>query len=411
MAEPVSVAIIGGGIGGLAAAASLLQAGFDVHVYEQAKALGEVGAGINIGPNASRLLHRLGLAERLAACGVKPETFDQRRWDDGRFLVRAPLGAIVAERFGAPYYTFHRADLHDALASPLPRDRVHLDHRFKHFIDHGDRVEARFENGASIAADVLIGADGIHSAVRHALLGPEQPRFTGCVAYRGLVPADRLAQLDLERTTQIWMGPARHFVHYFVSAGRMVNFVAVSEEDSWQRESWVDRGEVADALAAFAGWHPQVRAIIAAADETYKWALFDRAPLPRWSAGRVTLLGDACHPMLPFMGQGAAQAIEDAATLTACLRKADGVAAALRLYEKLRLPRASRLQAMSQSNKTRFHLPDGPEQQQRDAHMARGTTDWSLAAVAWLYQHDASTLDEVAEPAPAAPVVNRQARH
>jgi salicylate hydroxylase len=411
MAERLTIAVIGGGIGGLAAAAALLEAGFDVHVYEQAKALGEVGAGINIGPNASRFLHRLGLAERLGACGIKPSTFDQRRWDDGRFLVRAPLGAMVEEKFGAPYYTFHRADLHGALASLLPAERVHLDHRFKHFTDRGDRIEAQFDNGTSISADVLIGADGIHSAVRHALLGPEKPRFTGCVAYRGLVPADRLTHLGLERTTQIWMGPARHFVHYFVSAGRLVNFVAVTEEDSWQRESWVDRGEVVDALAAFAGWHPHVRAIIGATDETYKWALFDRAPLPRWSAGRVTLLGDACHPMLPFMGQGAAQAIEDGATLAACLRKVNDVATALQLYEKLRLPRASRLQGMSETNKTRFHLPDGPEQQQRDAHMACGSTDWSLAAIAWLYAHDASVVDEIAEPGPVAPVVKPQSRH
>jgi salicylate hydroxylase len=200
-------------------------------------------------------------------------------------------------------------------------------------------------------------------------------------------------------------------VHYFVSAGRLVNFVAVTEEDSWQRESWIDRGEVADALAAFAGWHPHVRAIIAATDETYKWALFDRAPLPRWSLGRVTLLGDACHPMLPFMGQGAAQAIEDAATLTACLNKLDDVPTALKRYETRRLPRASRLQSMSQTNKTRFHLPDGPEQEQRDADMAQGATDWSFAAIAWLYQHDASVLYEAAEPRSAAAVVKPQACH
>jgi salicylate hydroxylase len=410
MVERCTVAVIGGGIGGLAAAASLLQAGFDVHVYEQAKALGEVGAGINIGPNASRLLHRLGLAERLGACGIKPTTFDQRRWDDGRYLLRAPLGAMVEEKFGAPYYTFHRADLHDAIASALPTERVHLGHRFTRLVDYGDCVEAQFESGHAVSADVLVGADGIHSAVRHALLGPERPRFTGCVAYRGLVPADRLTHLNLERTTSIWMGPERHFVHYFVSSGRLVNFVAVTEEDSWQRESWVDRGEVADALAAFAGWHPQVRGIIGATEETYKWALFDRAPLPRWSVGRVTLLGDACHPMLPFMGQGAAQTIEDAATLTACLNKHD-VAAALKIYEKLRLPRASRLQSMSQTNKARFHLPDGAEQQQRDAHMAQGATDWSFAAIAWLYEHDASVIADATEPGSPAPVVNAQARH
>ncbi len=389
-----SIAIIGGGIGGLAAAALLVRAGFDAQVYEQASALGEVGAGINIGPNASRILHRLGIAEALGRCGVKPVTFDQRRWDDGRMLLRAPLGEAVESAFGAPYYTFHRGDLHGAIAGAVPADRVHLAHRLTRLIDRGDQVEAQFDNGATISADVLIGADGIHSAVRHALFGPEAPRFTGCVAYRGLVPADRLRHLDLEVTNQIWMGPGGHFVHYFVAAGRLVNFVAVTEADSWLGESWVDRGEVADALAAFPGWHDQVLSIIGAVDETYKWALFDRSPLPRWSVGRVTLLGDACHPMLPFMGQGAAQAIEDAATLKGCLLQHKGdVAAALRRYEKLRLPRASRLQGLSETNKTRFHLPDGATQRQRDAEMAKGATDWSFAAVAWLFEHDAEVVE------------------
>jgi salicylate hydroxylase len=394
-APQASIAIIGGGIGGLTAAAVLLRAGFDVEVYEQAKLLAEVGAGINIGPNASRILHRLGIAELLASTGVRPVTFDQRRWDDGRFLLRSPLGDQVEITFGAPYYTFHRAELHGALASAVPSNRVHLGHRLTGLVDRGDRVEAHFENGRSVSAGVLIGADGIHSVVRHVLLGPEKPRFTGCVAYRGLVPADRLKHLGLERTNQIWMGPGRHFVHYFVSAGRQVNFVAIAEESSWLRESWVDRGELADVLAAFAGWNDQVLSIIGSADETYKWALFDRAPLPRWSAGRVTLLGDACHPMLPFMGQGAAQAIEDAATLKSCLLKfPNDTPAGLRLYERLRLPRASRLQGMSEINKTRFHLPDGDAQRIRDARMASGSTDWSLAAIAWLYEHDAEEVDD-----------------
>ena len=265
-----SVAVVGGGIGGLAAALSLLRAGFDVRVYEQAAALGEVGAGINIGPNASRILHRLGLEAVLERIGVKPAAFEQRRWDDGRILLRSPLGKLVETTFGAPHYTFHRADLHRALAGAVPRDRVHLAHRFMRQVDHGDRVEAHFENGHSISADALVGADGIHSVVRQTLLGPEKARFTGCVAYRGLVPANRLTHLGLELTNQIWMGPGRHFVHYFVSGGRLVNFVAVIEEHSWMRESWVDRGEVADVLAAFAGWHTQVRSIIGLADKTYK---------------------------------------------------------------------------------------------------------------------------------------------
>jgi 2-polyprenyl-6-methoxyphenol hydroxylase-like FAD-dependent oxidoreductase len=194
----------------------------------------------------------------------------------------------------------------------------------------------------------------------------------------------------------VWMGPEKHFVHYFVQRKRLVNFVAIIEKDSWTSESWTDRGEVADALAAFEGWHPQVRSILSAVDETFIWALFDRQPMARWSLGRVTLLGDACHAMLPFMAQGAAQAIEDGATLAACLLKfgAQDLPEALHGYEMLRLRRASRLQALSEANKTRFHLPDGPAQQDRDAEMARGMTDWSLNAVAWLYGHDAGILDE-----------------
>jgi len=394
MAGQTSIAIVGGGIGGLTAAILLLRAGFDVQVYEQAKALGEVGAGINIGPNASRILYRIGIANELDRTGVKPARFVQRRWDDGRILLRSPLGEDVETAFGAPYYTFHRGDLHRALTNAISAERVHLVHRFTRLVDHGDRVEVYFENGNSILVDALIGADGIHSVVRHALFGPEKPHFTGCVAYRGLFPSSRLRHLDLEFVNQIWMGPGAHFVHYFVSAGRAVNFVGITEQDNWLGESWVDRGEVTDALALFQGWHDQVLSIIGATDETYKWALFDRNPLQRWSVGRVTLLGDACHSMLPFMGQGAGQAIEDGATLKGCLLKlSNDIPAALQLYEKLRLPRASRLQGMSATNKTRFHMLDGPAQRERDAEMARGATDWSPTAIAWLFAHDAELIE------------------
>jgi salicylate hydroxylase len=388
--EP-AIAIIGGGIGGLSAALSLLRAGLDVHVYERAKKLSEVGAGIQISPNASRILHGLGLADALAKMGVTPLAIHQRRWDDGRTLLRTPLGEAVEAAFGFPHYQMHRADLLDTLARALPAERLHVGHRFTALIDHGDHVEATFENGLHISVDALVGADGIHSAVRQVLFGPEKPHFTGCVAYRGLVPADRLAHLDLELTLQVWMGPDKHFVHYYVQNRRLINFVAAIEQDTWTRESWTDRGEVANWLAAHEGWHPQVRGIIGSADETFIWALFDRKPMARWSVGRVTLLGDACHAMLPFMAQGAAQAIEDGATLATCLSQttAQNVPNALRRYEAFRLPRASRVQGLSETNKMRFHLRDGPAQQARDAEMARGTTDFSPKAVAWLYGYDA----------------------
>jgi salicylate hydroxylase len=394
--KDVSIAVVGGGIGGLAAALSLLRAGFDAHVYEQTHALTEAGAGIQVSPNATRILHGLGLADALARTAVRLEAIHQRRWEDGRTLLRSPLGKTVEDAFGFPHYQCHRADLLFALAGALPPERLHVGHRLVGLTDQGDRVEARFENGDRVAADILVGADGIHSVVRGILLGPENPRFTGCVAYRGMVPAERIADLDLESTSEVWMGPGRHFIHYFVSSKRLLNFVALMDAESWQRESWTDRGNLADVIAAYRGWHPQVRAIIGAADETFIWALFDRAPLPRWSVGRATLLGDACHPMLPFMAQGAAQAIEDGATLAACLARfgTHDVAASLKGYEALRLPRASRLQAMSALNKQRFHLPDGPEQRQRDAEMASGVTDWSMAAIASIFGHDAAALGD-----------------
>src|SRR5213079_1408259 len=223
------------------------------------------------------------------------------------------------ELYGAPHMTLHRADLLAVIALGFPAERVHLGHRLVGLADRGDHVEGWFDNGARITPDILVGADGIHSAVRGILFGEEAPRFAGCVAYRGLVPVERIADLGLETGNQSWVGPGGHLVRYPVSRGRLLNFVGWTEHDSWNREDWTDRATVERALAAFEGWHPQVRQIIAAADTCFVWALFDREPLPRWSVGRTTLLGDACHPMYPFMGQGAAQAIEDGATLAACL--------------------------------------------------------------------------------------------
>jgi salicylate hydroxylase len=382
-----SVAVIGGGIGGLSAALSLLDAGFDVQVYERASTLGEIGAGVQVSPNASRVLHRLGLGDALASTGVKPLALHQRRWDDGRTLASTPWAEALEAVCGFPYYVMHRADLLAALTRAIPAGRIRLGHRLTGLTDHGDHVQARFANGVTADVDVLVGADGIHSQVRTELFGPDQPRFTGCVAYRGLIPAGRLPELAV--TTEIWLGPGGHFVRYYVSARRLVNFVAVVEQDTWTRESWIDQADTAVAMAAFKGWHPQVRATLSSVDETFIWALFDRAPLERWSVGRVTLLGDACHPMLPFMAQGAAQAIEDGATLASCLTDSEPVAA-LRRYERLRLPRTARLQGLSADNKRRNHLPDGPAQRERDAMMGSGPL--SFDSVAWIYQHDAGTV-------------------
>ena len=393
--DGLSVGIVGGGIGGIAAALSLYRAGFDVHVYEQSSSIREVGAGVQVSPNASRVLHGLGLGEELAGMGVRPLAWHQRRWDDGRTLLRTPLGDAIVDAFGFPHYQMHRADLLTCLLGALPPERVHTGHQLVGLVDRGDGVEAEFANGESAVGDLLVGANGIHSTVQRVLFGPRDAHFTGCAAYRGLIPAERLSELDLEVTAEVWMGPGRHFVHYFVRNEQLLNFVAIFEQESWTGESWTDEGDVAAALAEFEGWHPHVCTILSAVEESFIWALFDRPPLERWSVGRVTLLGDACHPMLPFVAQGAAQAIEDGATLAACLAgmSRTDIPTAVRRYEQLRLPRASRVQAMSETNKTRFHLPDGPAQQERDAQMATGSTDWSNASIGWIYGHDAAKFD------------------
>jgi salicylate hydroxylase len=394
----LKIAVIGGGLGGLSAAVGLHQAGFEVEVYEQAPDLTQIGGGINMGPNAARVLRRLGLGPGLDREGVRPLGTHQRRWQDGRTLQKAALNPQCEALYGAPHITIHRADLLAVIAAGLPSERVHLGHRLVGLADQGEAIEAWFENGARISCDVLVGADGIHSAVRAALFGEEAPRFAGCVAYRGLVPVERIADLGLELGSQSWVGPGGHFVHYFVSRGQLLNFVGWTELDTWNREDWTDRATIAQALAAFEGWHPQIHRIIGAADTCFIWALFDRDPLAHWSVGRATLLGDACHPMYPFMGQGAAQAIEDGATLAACLIAAGNgnPAEALQRYEQLRLPRVTRLQELSRANKTRFHMADGPAQQARDAEWAgmnNGAGDRSPNALRWLYAHDPSALE------------------
>ncbi|MDP1749897.1 MAG: FAD-dependent monooxygenase [Reyranella sp.] len=388
----MKVAVIGGGIGGLSAVLALLKAGCDVQVYEQAQKFGEIGAGIQISPNASRLLFRLDLKPTMDKWGVRPLAVHQKRWDDGHTLQRAPLGPEVEARFGAPYYHFHRGDLAALLAEAMPRERTHAGHRLVGIEEKAERVVARFENGVSAEADLLIGADGIHSKVRALAFGPEKPRFTGCVAWRGLVPAGRIADLDIEVASHNWMGPGAHCVHYWVSAGRLMNVVCVVEHGTWTNESWTDKGDVADVLARYEGWHPTVRGLIRAFPEAFIWALHDRAPLPAWTQGRVALLGDACHPMLPMMAQGAAQAIEDGAALASLLAAMpDDVPGALRRYEEIRKPRATRLQEASAANRTRFHLPDGPEQQERDEAMAK-SGDRSMDNIGWLYGHDAAQV-------------------
>jgi salicylate hydroxylase len=385
--------VIGAGIGGTAAAIALRRAGLDISLFEQTMAQREVGAGIQISPNASRLLGRYGLGDAMARAAVRPSAIVFRRWKDGRVLGREELGDPIENRYGAPYYHFHRADLIALLAEAFGPKDVRLGRRLVDIEQDEGGVTAHFQDGTSERGDLLIGADGIHSRVRERLFGEETPRFSGQIAYRGLAPAERVAHLHLPLDVTNWVGPGGHFVHYYVSAGRFLNFVAVSEEATWTREQWSDRGSISDAAKNYEGWHPQIATILTAVDETFKWALFDRNPLPEWTQGRVALLGDACHPMLPFMAQGAAQAVEDGATLAACLKNTDfDVPSAFRAYVALRKPRATTVQERSRALSTSFHLHDGPKQLERDHVFARLGVRGSPEALNRLYGYDAEVV-------------------
>jgi salicylate hydroxylase len=383
------VAIAGGGLGGLSAALFLLRAGvLDVRVFEQQAELGEIGAGIQIAPNALRLLQRLGVGDALTAVAVPFEVaWEFRRWEDGEVLFSQAYGAEGEARFGAPYLAIHRAHLLDVLGAALPAGIVELGRRVAAISDEGAEVSIAFEDGSTESVDVLIGADGIHSVVREALLGAESPVFTGLAAYRALVPASGAPEFARRAVCSIWLGPGRHFVHYPVSAGREINLVTANPAGDWREESWTAEGTVADFAEEFSGWAEPVQQLIGAATQTKRYAFYERDPVERWVQGRVALLGDAAHPMLPFFAQGAGQAIEDGAVLAGCLRgvSVGSVPGALRRYEGLRRERATRVQRLSHERREHHHMPDGEAQRARDAALV-GTDP--MGHNAWLYGHD-----------------------
>jgi 2-polyprenyl-6-methoxyphenol hydroxylase-like FAD-dependent oxidoreductase len=353
MATPTArpaIGIVGAGIGGLAAALALRRAGLPVQVFERASRFTRVGAGLQMAPNVTKALRPLGLLDQLAKVACKPVAWRSYDASTGRLQLELTLGDQIAERHGAPYLHVHRADLHDLLAAGAGEVRMGM--RAVGLDAETDRVRVTFEDGTQARFDAVIGADGVHSAVREIVAGPQEPRFSGMVAYRGLVPAGDLAGLGIEPVSAKWWGDDRHLVHYFVSAGRELNFVAPAPSSGWNEESWTSSGRVTDLLADFGAFPRQVREVIARTRTLLRSALYDREPLPRWTYGRVSMLGDACHPMLPFMAQGAAAAIEDAVVLSRCLRDADAdaVPEALARYEEARRPRTSALQAGSRGN-------------------------------------------------------------
>lgn len=364
MATPAPhVGIVGAGIGGLAAALALLRAGRRVTVFEQAQALGEVGAGLSLSPTAAHALNHLGLHDVLQTRAFHPEDQCVRHWQDGRSLSSLNRGRALIERYGERYYLIHRADLHDALAAAvraIDPGAIHLDKRFARLSQDRDGVELVFADGSAARADLVIGADGSRSQVRRALFGDLGVTYAGYIAWRGLVPMERVPQEILDPPSGIFLGPGHLVNRYPVRGGELLNFVAFAERETWTEEGWSIRSSVEELLAEFEGWTPMVRRFMALVppDQIFKWGLFDREPLATWSRGRATLLGDAAHPILPFLGHGAVLAIEDAVVLARALEASSEVEEALARYEAARRERASFVVRESRKAARTFHAPD-----------------------------------------------------
>jgi salicylate hydroxylase len=351
----MKVVIAGGGIGGLCAGIALAKVGFDVDLIERAPALTDVGAGIQLSPNATKGLAGLGVLEAVAQVASAPQTLEMRIGLTGEKVFSIPIAQEARKRYGAPYLHVHRADLIEILsrAAKFAGVTMRLGARVSAYVRDVDGLRVGLDTGAIIPCDLLVGADGVRSTVRRQMLGEQEPRYTGAVAWRMTVPAD--VAPDLPHAAIVWAGPGRHAVTYRIRRNELINFVGVVETDKWPGESWDQPGDPTELADDFGGWAPPIPDILASASNCFVWALFDRDPLPRWSEDRVVLLGDACHPMPPFQAQGAAMAIEDAIVLAKCLQVHGVSQASLTLYERIRKPRTTRVLASARANMGVFH--------------------------------------------------------
>lgn len=354
------IAIVGAGIAGLTAARALQLMGFRPVVFEQAAVLGEAGAGLTVTPNATHVLNALGLEQVLEQIGLRPDRGGVKHWRTGELLVEISRGHEMREKYGAAYYQVHRADLHRELAALVTEcdpGAIRTSHGLIGFRQDARGVHMSFTGGHVASADVMVGADGVRSQVRSLLFGAERPRFTGYVAYRGLVPFEALPDGIIEPTSCLSTGPHRSFTRYLIRGGRLVNFVGLTERQDWREEGWSTRADVQEMLDEYADWYPDVRTIIRSTPEhgLYKWALFDREPLSRWTEGKVTLIGDAAHPMLPFLGQGAAMGIEDGMVLARAFAASSSLTEALTRYEEARRERANWVMLESRNTAMNYH--------------------------------------------------------
>ncbi|MDM0026059.1 FAD-dependent monooxygenase [Variovorax saccharolyticus] len=400
MSRAIRVGIVGAGIGGVALARALRLRGIDAHLFERAAAFGEIGAGVQMTPNAAKVLQALGVGEGLERIGFLPEAMVGRNWEDARELFRTPLKEVCPRLFGAGFYHVHRADLHAVLCEGIPADRVRFNVHCSGVTQDEDRAVAHFADGTRFEADLIVGADGIHSPVRDSLWGKTDARFTGHMCWRALVPVEQHPLPFVSPDASFWMGPKAHIVTYYVKGGAAVNIVAVNESADWVAESWTEPSTREELLAAYAGWHPNIVQLFERTDtsQIFKWGLFDRDPMAQWSQGRVTLLGDAAHPMLPFLSQGAAMAIEDAYVLAAALAHfgADQDAA-LRAYEAERLPRTARVQLEARERGRTYHLSTPEEQRERDlAFQKQQASNPNAVGIKaeWVYEYDATRCIE-----------------
>ena len=390
------VLVAGAGIGGLTAALALLRKGFKVTVLERVPELREIGAGFHCTPNGTKVLYELGLKEAVDKVAVRLADRDIRLWNTGRAWKLPGHGADSEARYGAPYLTFHRGDLHAILAGAVQKaqpDAVRLNAKVTGFTQDAGGVALHLEGLPDVRGDVLIGADGVHSAVRKALFGPDNPVFTGEIAWRGIVPIGQLPPHMRGMITSNWIGPSGSVSVYPVRRGELVNFVGLIERDDWRVESWIEEGSRDEAARDFPGWHEDIHTLIRNIEKPFKWALFRREPLPQWTRGRASLLGDACHAMVPYLGQGANMAIEDACVLARCLEAGPDPAAALARYEAARRPRASEIVVQSSQQSKRIHdrvLAD-PEKA-----VAYVETNWAPERIKgrydWIFDYDARSV-------------------
>lgn len=389
------IAIVGAGIGGLVAALALARRGFEVAVYEQAKVLKEVGAGLQISANGTRVLSDIGVLERVLGNAFQPTGKEVRLWSTGQTWRLFDLGTESVARYGFPYVTTHRGDLHDTLTDALRAiqpDALHLDHHFKGLEQNGATVQLHFDDRSSVTCDIAVGADGVHSTMRKVLFGEGDAEFTGIVAWRGLIDMQRLPERLRNPIGTNWVGPGGHVIHYPIRRGLM-NFTSVVENRDWVIESWSQPGTVEQWLADYPGWHADVHEYIRNIDAPFRWALRSRKPMQKWSHGRATLLGDACHPALPFLAQGACMAIEDGLVLARALTSYDDPETALIKYQQARVERTSRMVLAAAANTKRFHNPALANVEGAQAYVDR---EWQPERVSeryeWLFEYDASAV-------------------